>query len=72
MIDWDAEMDIFYLAFGMLRSVIKEVEPNMKYWVHPGINNKCYFFRPIQHFNPSTVCQKSQCPSGFCLLVSAT
>lgn len=35
MNDWDDEMDIFYFAFSMLRSAIREVEPNMKYWIYP-------------------------------------
>lgn len=34
------EIDIFYLAFGVLRKTIKGVEPNMKYYVHPGVSWK--------------------------------
>lgn len=31
-----ADFDIFYLAFGILRTAIKKVEPGMRYYIHPG------------------------------------
>jgi hypothetical protein len=34
------ELDIFYFSFGLLRKVIKEVEPDMKYFLYPGIRWK--------------------------------
>ena len=40
MNEFDDEMDIFYFAFSLLRSAIREVEPNMKYWIYPGITWK--------------------------------
>ena len=36
----EEDLDIFYFAFSLLRSAIREVEPNMKYWIYPGITWK--------------------------------
>jgi len=40
MNDCDSELDVFYFAFSVLRSAIREVAPNVKYWIYPGITWK--------------------------------
>lgn len=35
-----ANFDIFYFAFGILRTAIKKVKPGMRYYIHPGVKWK--------------------------------
>jgi len=35
-----SNLDIFYLSFGLLRDVIKKVEPKMRYYLYSGIQWK--------------------------------